>query len=687
METVLIGPANYTVLGIPLFILSLLIPIAGTAAFAYIMAKRLAPLVNAAPDDRFNRWPERIFNILKIWLAQWRQPRYMVAGVVHIVIFFGFLTLSIRSCSLVIIGLDHDFVFPGLGGTLGHIYNFIKDYAATAVFIACCVAAYRRAIVKPARYAVPEKYGHDHTAEAIFVLGLISTLMLSESAFEAAEMAAAHQQGAGTHFVGPLTLVWFWKLIFSHTPIENLQTIHLLSYYIHDITFFFFLCFLPMGKHFHVITSIFNVLFMRLDKGTIKPVKYGITEEQLDDLESFGVKKLEDFTWKHLLDFYTCADCGRCSDQCPANAVGRPLSPRFITIKGRDLIFKNYPLRGKFLPSEPLIGDIYEEDEIWSCTTCGACEQECPLGIEYIDKHVDLRRGMVDEGNVPQSLQKPLSALEKRGNPWGKMEKKRAEWTEDIAEEAPVKILDGKKETAETLYFVDSITSYDDRMQDIGRATAKILTKSGVDFGILGKAEKDSGHEVRRFGEEMLFMDLKDQNTDAILSSGAKKIVTADPHAYNALKKDYKDLPPVEHISELMLRKIKSGAIQLKKIEDDTKIYTYHDPCYLGRHNELYEEPRQVLDAIPGLRRVEMTKSRDRSFCCGGGGLMLFYEPEEDLRMGVLRVEMAKEAGANVIVTACPFCLVNMEDAIKVAGMEGKMEAIELAELVEQHIA
>ncbi|MBU4317619.1 MAG: (Fe-S)-binding protein [Proteobacteria bacterium] len=684
METVLIGPASATVFGIPLIIFSLLIPVAGAAAFAYIIAKRLAPLVKAAPDDRFNRWPERIFQVFKIWLAQWRQPRYMTAGVIHIVIFLGFLILSIRSTSLVVIGLSEEFVFPGLGGALGHVYNILKDMAATGVFIACVVAAYRRAVVKPKRYAVPEKYGHDHTAEAVFVLGLISTLMLSESAFEAAQMAAQAREGMAGEFIVPLTLVWIWKLIFSHTPLENLQAIHLLSYYIHDITFFFFLCFLPMGKHFHVITSIFNVLFMRLEKGNIKPVRYGIADDKLDEIESFGVKKLEDFTWKHLLDFYTCADCGRCSDQCPANAVGRPLSPRFISIKGRDKIFKNYPLRGDFLPSEPLIGDIYEEDEIWSCTTCGACEQECPLGIEYIDKMVDMRRGMVDEGTVPQSLQKPLSALEKRGNPWGKMEKKRAEWTDAIADETNVKILDG--ETAETLYFVDSITSYDDRMQDIGRATAKILSAAGIDFGILGKNEKDSGNEVRRFGEEMLFQDLKSHNTEMILESGAKKIVTADPHAYNALKKDYNDLPPVEHISEVILKSLNSGALKLKNIEDDSRIYTYHDPCYLGRHNSLYEEPRQVLDAIPGLRRVEMLKSRDRSFCCGGGGLMLFYEPEEEMRMGVMRVEMAKAAGANVIVTACPFCLVNMEDAIKVAGMEGKMEAIELAELVEKHI-
>jgi len=685
METALIGPANASVLGIPMVIFSLLIPIVGAAAFAYIIARRLAPLVKAAPDNRFNRWPERIFQVLKIWFVQYRQPRYMVAGVLHIVIFFGFLTLSIQSSSLVIIGISDGFVFPGLGGVLGHIYNFLKDYAATAVLIACIIAAYRRGILKPERYAVPEKYGHDHTAEAVFVLGLISLLMVSESAFEATLMAAQHQKGLAGEFVAPLTLVWLWKLVFNHTSIEKLQAIHVMSFYIHDLTFFFFLCFLPMGKHFHVITSIFNVLFMRLDRGNVKPVRYGVEDDKLDDLESFGVKKMEDFTWKHILDFYTCADCGRCSDQCPANAVGRPLSPRFISIKGRDKIFKNYPLRGNFLPSQPLIGDIYEEDEIWSCTTCGACEQECPLGIEYIDKIVDLRRGMVDEGMVPQSLQKPLGALEKRGNPWGKMEKKRAEWTKELPEDISVKVLNGK-ESAETLYFVDSITSYDDRMQDIGRATIKILNAAGIDFGILGPAEKDSGHEVLRFGEEMLFQDLKEHNTEAILESGVSKIVTADPHAYNALKNDYKDLPPVEHISQIILKSINSGAITLKKVEDDTKTYTYHDPCYLGRHNSLYNDPRKVLDAIPGLRRVEMIKCRDRSFCCGGGGLMLFYEPEEEQRMGVLRVEMAKEAGADIMVTACPFCLVNIEDAIKVAGMEGKMEAIDLAELVERHI-
>ena len=311
--------------------------------------------------------------------------------------------------------------------------------------------------------------------------------------------------------------------------------------------------------------------------------------------------------------------------------------------------------------------------------------------MEYIDKIVDLRRGLVDDGNVPQSLQKPLKALESRGNPYGKMEKKKADWAKakEFQQSCPVKTLD-KGKTADTLYFVDSVTSYDDRMQAIGRATARILTHVGENFGILGAAERDSGHEVRRFGEETLFMALRDHNVDAIKASGVQRIVTSDPHAYNALKHDYKDkdkLPPVEHISQVIAREVKTGRIKFNPVENESSVYTYHDPCYLGRHNQIYDDPRDVLDAIPGLNRVEMSRTRDRSFCCGGGGLMLFYEPKEDQRMGVRRVQMAAEAGANVIVTACPFCMTNIEDAIKVAGLEGKMTAIDLAELVEKQIS
>ncbi|WP_299976595.1 (Fe-S)-binding protein [Desulfobacula sp.] len=679
----IIGPASFKFFGIfPAVILSFILPVIGIGLFSYIMARRIAPLVRANPDSRFDQIGKRVKNLILVWLGQIRQPRYMLAGVLHIVIFAGFLILSIRSTSLVIVGFSDGFVVPGFGGLLGDIYNFFKDYAATCVLIACIIAAVRRGIFKPKRYAVPEKYGKDHTAEAVFVLGIIATLMISESLFEASELAYTGHE----HFLAPLSLVWIFKGILSSAPQNVLQGLHIFTYFVHDLTFFFFLCFLPMGKHFHVITSIFNVFFMRVQKGKIKPVMHGVSDDKLDDLESFGVKKLEDFTWKHMLDFYSCADCGRCSDHCPANAAGRPLSPRFITIKARDLIFKNYPMSGEIYKSNLLVEDIYTEDEIWSCTTCGACEEECPLGIEYIDKMVDLRRGMVDEGMVPQSLQKPLKALEKRGNPYGKMEKKRADWAKDKEFKATHQIKDLAKEKADTLYFVDSITSYDDEIQDIARRTSIILEKAGVDFGILGKLEKDSGNEVIRFGEEMLYQDLKEQNTEAIMESGVKQIVTADPHAYNALKNDYDNLVPVKHISQVVAQKITTGELDLKPCQNPDKIYVYHDPCYLGRHNGIYEEPRQAMDAIDGLTRVELEKSRDRSFCCGGGGLMLFYEPEEEIRMGVLRVNMAAEAGANVIVTACPFCLVNIQDAIKVAGKEGEMEALDFTELIEQHL-
>ena len=684
MNAILIPPAETVILFIPAFLISLAIPIIGVGIFAYIIALRVAPMLQATSDHRWDGVPTRLVQLVRIWLLQWRQPRYMTAGVLHIILFAGFLILSIRSLEMVGIGIYSGFVFPGLNGWLGAVYGFIRGYAATVVLAVAVVAMYRRLITRPERYAVPEKYGQDHTGEAVFVLAMIATLMISEALFDASLVASQLKQEVHAEFLPPLSLSWIFSRFLTFASTTTLQNLHTGSYFLHDMLFFGFLCFLPMGKHFHVITSLFNVFFMRTRRGDVKPVRHGVSDEQLDDLESFGVKKLEDFTWKHMLDFYSCADCGRCSDNCPANAVGRPLSPRFISIKGRDLIFKNYPLYpygSPFKKGSELIGSTYEEDEIWSCTTCGACEQECPLGIEYIDKIVDLRRGMVDDGMVPQSLQKPLRALEKRGNPWGKLEKKRIEWVKPLEETGAVKVLDGKQ-SADTLFFVDSITSFDDRMQEIARSTATVLSHAGVDFGILGKAEKDSGHEVRRFGEEMLFMDLRDQNTDAIAASDAKTIVTADPHAYNALKNDYNGIAPVEHISQLLARKVRSGALRLRPVENGDKVYAYHDPCYLGRHNQIYDAPRTVIDAIPDIQRVEMNRCKDRSFCCGGGGLMLFYEPEEDQRMGVLRVKMAHEAGANVMVTACPFCLVNIEDAIKVAGLEGQMEAIDLVELV-----
>src|SRR5580704_18238507 len=528
----------------PALIACALIQLVGLACFAYIVAKRATPLLRAERDIRLDRPWLRAQKLLKFWFGQWKHPRYRFAGTLHLFIFSGFLILATRAFYLLLFGLSQDFVAPG---TAGRFYDVVSDYAATLVFLAVSAAALRRIIYKPARYAVPPKYGKGHRVDAIFLLGLIAILMCSESLFEASRVAIQAWQGAAVELLPILSLPWALRDVLGQLSMAALWRIHLGAYLVDVLTFYFLLCYRPFGIQFHVETSLFNVFFAKLDRGAVKPVRWGVADEQLDQVKSFGVKKFEDFTWKHILDFYSCADCGRCSDNCPANAVGRPLSPRFLTIKARNYCFEHFPVFGKSNNSHALIGGIYSEDEIWSCTTCGACEEECPLLIEYIDKIVDLRRGLVDDGNVPQSLQKPLKALESRGNPYGKMEKKKAEWTKakDFQSTCNVSILDGNQ-PADTLYFVDSITSYDDRMQSIGCATAKIFDHVGTNFGILGAAEKDSGHEVRRFGEETLFMALRDHNTEAIKASGVQRIVTADPHAYNALKHDYKDVPPVE---------------------------------------------------------------------------------------------------------------------------------------------
>jgi Fe-S oxidoreductase len=633
-------------------------------------------------DCRFDRPWTRLTRVAQFWFGQWKHPRYPTAGILHILIFTGFILLAVRSFSTLVVGLSSNVLTPGFPGTAGHFYDVATDYAATVVFLCMLFAIVRRLVFRPARYAVPAQYGKAHTADAIFLLALIALLMAADSLF-----VAAAAQASGSHeSLALFSLPWGLQLALDPASRPTAANLCFAAYVLHAFAFYFLLCYRPFGIQFHVETSLFNVYFAKLDRGTVKPVRWGVDDKQLEQVKSFGVKTFEDFTWKHMLDFYSCADCGRCSDNCPGNAVGRPISPRFISIKSRDYAFQHYPMFGKAENGKPVVGSLYSEDEVWSCTTCGACEEECPLLIENIDKIVDLRRGLIDDGNVPQSLQKPLKALESRGNPYGKMEKKRGEWAsaKDFQQTCRVRTLD--KNGAATLYFVDSVTSYDDRMQSIARATARILESVGENFGILGAGEKDSGHEVRRFGEEMLFMALRDHNVEAIKKSGVKRVVTADPHAFNALKHDYKDVPPVEHISQVIARDVKAGMLKFRPIDQSENVYTYHDPCYLGRHNQVYDDPRDVLDAIPSLKRVEMQRSRDRSFCCGGGGLMLFYEPKEEQRMGVKRVQMAADAGANVIVTACPFCMANIEDAIKVAGLEGKMTAIDLAELVDQQM-
>lgn len=668
-----VHPAAVRYLGVPGFVFGWLLLVVAVGLFLYVIRQRLRILLAGQKDPRFSDWSQRIRGLITYGVVQWKQPRYLWAGILHFMIFWGFVVLGLRSVDLVTASLGLPVFEPLMETVFGYFYLPLKDVFELIVLVAVVWAILRRAIVRPKRYE------GSHQFEAYLVLGLIGFLMLTDMVYEgsllllsqpnpmwlpASQLAAATLSGASPEF---------------------LKGLYPVSYWLHLIAFFFFLNFLPMGKHFHIITALPNVFFRKLRKGAVKPARWGVAD--ITELEKLGAGRVEDFTWKHLLDLFSCTECGRCSDMCPANTVGRPLSPKMITIKLRDRAYAQYPLlpakkdNGQKEENQEIIGDLIKPDEVWSCTTCGACEEECPVMIEYIDKMIDMRRHMIETAQNPKNFNKVLTYFEKTGNPFGKPAAKRAEWTKEL-QDVPVKVLK-EGEAVDVLFFVDSYGSFDPRVQAIAGAIAKGMHLAKIDFGILGPEEWDTGHQVRRLGEEGLFQVLVEQNMAALESVQFKRIVTVDPHAFNTLKKDYPKPFEVYHYSQFFLELVRSGLLKPQHALKASDRYTYHDPCYLGRHNEIYQDPRDLLRSIPGLNLVEMERARDRSFCCGGGDVILWHEIEqEETRMADMRIRMAGEAGANVIVTACPFCLIHFEDAVKNAGLEGKMQVIDLMELL-----
>jgi len=641
--------------------------------FSYVLFRRYQLFRAGRPDPRFSSIGRRLLDLVAYGLIQKRQPRYFWAGLLHIMIFWGFVVLGFRSMDLVSQGLNLPFINPLMEGRSGAFYNTLKDIFEMIVLFACIWAILRRAIVRPPRYE------GSHAFEAYFVLALISFLMITDIFYEGSALILRKSEQTW------LPASQLAALILTEYSSRSLTVIHVSSYWLHFLALFFFLNFLPLGKHFHIITALPNVFLRKLSKGSIKPARWGV--EDLEELESFGVATFEDFTWKHILDFYTCTECGRCSEHCPANAIGRPLSPKLLTLKLRDhgyqkvpaLTWKKVEKTERDMPS--MVGDLITHDEIWSCTTCGACEEECPVFIEYIDKIIDMRRYLIETSQNPKTFNQILMQFEKTGNPFGKPAPKRAEWTKDPGD-IPVKILK-KGDEVDVLYFVDSYGSYDPTAQGIASAIVKGLHMVGANFGLLGPLEKDSGHQVRRMGEEGLFQFLVEENMETLKNIHFKRIITTDPHAFNTLKNDYPASFDVCHYTQFFSAMIESGRLKPSKSLDGESIYTYHDPCYLGRHNAIYDEPRKLLLSLPGLRLVEMERSKDRSFCCGGGDVVLWHEiEEEEVRMAEKRIRMAREAGADTIVTACPFCLIHFEDAIKTGGFENEMTVIDLMELL-----
>lgn len=668
-------PASDTYLGLPGYAIGWLIFVVAMALFFYTIYRRYLLMSSGQPDPRLSSVGKRLLDLIVYGFLQKRQPRYFWSGVFHIMIFWGFVVLSLRSIDLVSQGLHIPFLGPVMKGGVGKFYNTLKDISELIVLVACVWAILRRAITKP------ERFRGSHQFEAYFVLCLISFLMITDMFYEG---SARPLTGSGEGAWLPATQLA--GLVLSGSSPQFLRYIHILSYWLHLLAFFFLLNLLPLSKHFHIITALPNVFLRKLKKGSVKPARWGV--EDIEELESLGVGKFEDFTWKHILDFFSCTECGRCTDHCPADAVGRPLSPKMITIKLRDHGYQRAPIFKRVKEEDresndlQMVGEVITVDEIWSCTTCGACEEECPVFIEYIDKIIDMRRHLIETAQNPKTFNTVLMQFEKTGNPFGKPGAKRADWVKEIAD-VPVRILKGNDEEVDVLYFVDSYGSYDPRAQAIACSIVKGLHMGEVDFGILGPNEKDSGHQVRRMGEEGLFQLLLEENLETLKGIRFKRIITTDPHAFNTIKKDYPVPFEVQHYSQFFLTLIEDGRLRPAKPLDSKDVYTYHDPCYLGRHNEIYNEPRKLLSALPGLNMVEMVRSRDRSFCCGGGDIILWHEIEqEEMRMGVKRVQMAREAGANVLVTACPFCLIHFEDAIKTEGLEEEMRVIDLMELL-----
>lgn len=666
-----IHPATTIYAGIPGYAFGWILLITGVGLFTYIIHRRYLLIRNSAPDPRLSDISKRIRDLMLFGFLQKRQPRYPVAGLIHIVIFWGFLVLGFRSVDLVTQGLNLPILEPLMHTGPGRVYNTLKDVFELAVLGACAWALCRRVLVKPKRYE------GSHKVEACMVLGIISFLMITDMLYEGSAMIM---------FGTDTPSSWLPAASLGASLVQNaqhgaLKTIYLSTFWLHLVAFFFFLNFLPVGKHFHIITSLPNVFLRNRRGGTIKPARYDTAN--LEDLDTCGVGDFEAFTWKHILDFYSCTECGRCTDNCPAHAAGRPLSPKQLTLDLRDYGYEKVPLFKKTPPASPavMVGDIIDPETVWSCTTCGACEEECPVFNEYIDKIIDMRRHLIETSQNPAGFNKVLQNFEATGNPFGKPPEKREAWLSFVDDAVPVQILEEGAQT-DVLFYVDSYGAYDPQSQMVAAGIAAGLHRAGIDFGILGQREIDTGHQVRRIGEEGLYQFLMEQNMETLSTVTFNRIVTTDPHAFNTLKNDYPDSLSVQHYSEFFAQLVSEGKLQFNAPVSTADVYTYHDPCYLGRHNGIYSAPRRLLKSIPGLQLVEMKQSRDRSFCCGGGDIILWHEIEtEKQRPAEMRVHMARAAGATVMVTACPFCFIHFEDAIKNIGLENEMKVVDLMHL------
>jgi Fe-S oxidoreductase len=702
----------------------------------------------------FDRIPERIGAVVRYAFAQEKMSYYQPAGWAHKLIFVGFMVLLLRTLILWGRGFDPSWNFFILGPSqpVGKVYEFAKDIVALLVLTGVSVFVYYRVIKPQKRMTL--------SGEALLILGIIGTMMISDILYDGAALVLAEQHpllcasgsvaargdecrsiakivapfGIGSdnevkfHFfpspAGSAMAVLLKKLAVAPGALAVLAHV---GFWTHSTLVLVFLNILPHSKHFHIITAIPNVFFKNLNpRGRLEPMaenaeKLGekmmaASEMAEPTAADIGIAKVQHLSWKAILDFYTCTECGRCSDNCPAHKTGKILSPKHLTLALRDHLYDHEPelveqeMRWAYgeAPAEgdpevladlkegakrppqykpiDLAPEVVHPDVLWACTTCRACEEQCPVLISYVDKIIDMRRNLVMIRNeFPHELQKPFQAMEVNGNPWNLSRMDRSAWSDGLG----IPTMSDKPD-APVLYWVGCAASYDDRAKKIARATARLLQAAGVDFAILGQEESCTGDPARRAGHEFLFAMLAEQNA-AVLNGykeqgGAKTVVTACPHCFNTLKNEYPDfgvtLEVVNHTDYLC------GLLAEKKLVPKRAVagrVVYHDSCYLGRYNDIYESPREILRQIPGVELVEPDYwTKTRGLCCGAGGAQMWMEEQNTNRVNVKRTLQLVDTGARTIASACPFCMTMLTDGLKSQSLEDRIKQMDVAELLEQ---
>lgn len=731
-----------------------LIIAAAHAVFLWSILRRWQVMRIGSFIDRFDRIPERIDAVLRYAFAQEKMGYYQPVGIAHKLIFVGFMVLLFRTLVLWGRGFDPTWNLLVLGPTqaLGKVYEFAKDVVAVLVMGGVLVFFYFRIVRREKRMT--------HSAEALLILGIIFTMMVADIVYDGAAIAlhgkwntlcgpgTAAEAGAQCRSIGeivaplagvehpegysafPSPVGSMMALAFKKLSPSLLVILARAGFWTHATLPLIFLNLLPYSKHFHVITGIPNVFFKDLGpKGRLP--KMGSAEEIMALAEAaagldeptqapIGIAKARHLSWKAVLDFYTCTECGRCSDNCPAHRTGKILSPKHLTLALRDHLYEHqeelvetemawdppvtdpalleaelkmadldgakHPV--KYKPID-LVPEVIHPDVLWACTSCRACEEQCPVLISYVDKIIDMRRNLVMiKGEFPHELQKPFQGMEVNGNPWNLSRMDRSAWSDGL--DIPTF---AEKPTAPVLYWVGCAASYDDRAKKIARATARLMKAAGVDFAILGQEESCTGDPARRAGNELLFAMLAEGNV-AVLNSykeqgGMKTVVTACPHCFNTLKNEYPDFGAtleVVHHTDFLLGLLAEHRLTPKKAV--TGRVVYHDSCYLGRYNDVYESPREILRMIPGVELVEPDYwNKTRGLCCGAGGAQMWMEEQNQNRVNVKRTLQLVDTGAKTIASACPFCVTMLTDGLKSQSLEDKIKQMDVAELLDQSCA